>query len=682
MLRNPFLNRAMIRSVDQFFGRRRELQRVMARIGAPVPQSVSIVGERRAGKSSLLWHLAQEEVQARFLEEPERYVSMLLDFQGQQHLDREGFCRVFSQHLREGIGKRLELEEAVDFSGLEAGIEGLERAGLRLVCLLDEFETVTRNPIFGGEFFGFLRSLANAHPVAFVTSSRRELQTLCHTREISESPFFNIFAQVRLGALMEDEAFALISEPSREMGLPLKPYTAKILDLSGRLPFFLQMACSATFECLAEGEDKHPHWDQVEQRFLEEASSHFRYLWEHFETEEREVISALVAGGGHATGRGTRRTLAGDGYVERSEGEDRLFSGCFARYLRDAVPQLRDSPAREQVRLESGDPQGPSVEPFPQGRTPYPSIIGQSRAIRRVFALMQRAADADVTVLLTGETGTGKELVARILHQKSERQEGPFVVVNCGAIAENLQESELFGHCKGAFTDAVADREGLFEAADGGTLFLDEIGETSPATQVKLLRVLQEGEIRRVGENHTRKVDVRLICATNCELEEEVEGGRFRQDLYYRLYVLAIRLPPLRERSTDIALLVRHFLVGEGGEISPDALALLRSYDWPGNIRELENQMVSALAMARGDGIEPEHLWPRLQRVTPVQSEPKGLGYDATLQLKEARDLFERHFLLTRLQEYGWKLEETAGSLGLSRSRLYELIKRHGLKEG
>ena len=654
----------------------------MARIGAPVPQSVSIVGERRVGKSSLLWHLAQEEVQARFLEEPERYVSMLLDFQGQQHLDREGFCRVFSQHLREGIGERLEWEEAVDFSGLEAGIEGLERAGLRLVCLLDEFETVTRNSVFGSEFFGFLRSLANTHPVAFVTSSRRELQTLCHTREISESPFFNIFAQVRLGALMEEEACNLISESSRAAGLPLKSYTAKIFDLSGRLPFFLQMACSATFECLAEGEDEDPDWEQVEQRFLEEAANHFRYLWEHFDEEEREVICDLAVGGGHATGGGPRRSLAADGYIERSEGKDRLFSGCFARYLRDAVPELEDAPAREQVRLETENLQRKSVEPFPEGSTPFPSIIGQSQAIRRVFTLMQRAADADVTVLLTGETGTGKELVARILHGNSRRKDEPFVVVNCGAIAENLQESELFGHCKGAFTDAVADREGLFEAADGGTLFLDEIGETSPATQVKLLRVLQEGEIRRVGENHIRKVDVRLICATNCELEEEVEGGRFRQDLYYRLYVLAIRLPPLRERSTDIALLIRHFLAGEGGKISPDALALLRTYDRPGNIRELENQMASALAMARGGGIEPEHLWPRLQRMAPVQAEPDGLGYDATLHLKEARDLFERHFLLTRLQEYGWKLEETASSLGLSRSRLYELIKRHGLKEG
>ena len=654
----------------------------MARIGAPVPQSVSVVGERRVGKSSLLWHLAQEEVQTRFLEEPERYVSMLLDFQGQQHLDREGFCRVFSQHLREGIGRRLELGEAVDFSGLEAGIEELERAGLRLVCLLDEFETVTRNPVFGSEFFGFLRSLANAHPVAFVTSSRRELQTLCHTREISESPFFNIFAQVRLGALGEDEASALISDPSRCVGLPLKSYAAKILDLSGRLPFFLQMACSATFECLAEGEEEHPDWEEVEQRFLEEASSHFRYLWEHFEAEEREAICRLATGAGQATGGGIYRSLAADGYVERSEGKDRLFSGCFVRYLRDAVPELGEAPVREPVRLETGDSQGESVEPLPEGKPPFPAIIGQSQAIRRVFALMQRAADADVTVLLTGETGTGKELVARILHENSQRREEPFVVVNCGAIAEHLQESELFGHCKGAFTDAMADREGLFEAADGGTLFLDEIGETSPATQVKLLRVLQEGEIRRVGENQTRKVDVRLICATNCELEEEVEGGRFRQDLYYRLYVLAIRLPPLRERANDILLLVRHFLAGVGGEISPEAFAQLRTYDWPGNIRELENQMASALAMARGGVIEPEHLWPRLQRVTPVQSEPEGLGYDATLHLKEAREVFERHFLLTRLQEFGWKLEETASSLGLSRSRLYELIKRHGLKEG
>jgi DNA-binding NtrC family response regulator len=343
-------------------------------------------------------------------------------------------------------------------------------------------------------------------------------------------------------------------------------------------------------------------------------------------------------------------------------------------------------PATEVETPEStAPPNGDSTQlpPLPEGVQPFPKIIGQSVAIRRVFALIQRAAASEVTVLLTGETGTGKELVARTIHEQSQRHQGPFVAVNCGAIAEHLQESEFFGHKKGAFTDAHTDRQGLFEAADSGTLFLDEIGETSLSAQVKLLRTLQEGEVRRVGENIPRPVNVRLICATNRLLDEEIAAGRFREDLYYRLYVLAVRLPPLRQRRSDIPLLVEHFLTAQATKISPAAMAQLQQHAWPGNIRELENQLASAGAMAGGDKIEPGHLWSHLQKQTepapplPLQEQELELA----LPLKDAREQFEKRYIHAWLQKLDWDLDAVSARLDLSHSRLYELIRRHDLKE-
>ena len=676
MPRNPYLNRSMIRSVDQFFGRQREVERIMARIGASTPQSVSIVGERRAGKSSLLWHLSQAEIYSRYLDTPDRYLFLFLDFQGQQRLDEEGFCRAFGQQLRDVADARLEVPELRDFAGLEDIVHTLDQAGLRLICLFDEFESVTRNPAFGAEFFGFLRSLANAHPVAFVTSSRLDLQRLCHTRQIAESPFFNIFAQVSIGPFSTAEARELIAAPSAAAGISLEPYNEEILSLGGHLPFFLQLACSAAFECLTEGDPQPLDQEVVEQRFAQEAVSHFRYLWEHFTSEQREVIGCLAGGNTPPIERATVvKSLAADGYVEQGK----LFSRSLVGFLKENAPQVIPVSQAAPTSPQFHHPQESLVEPVPEGLSPFPEIIGQSAAIRQVVALMQKAIAADCTVLLSGETGTGKELVARTLHQQSRRREAPFVAVNCGAIAEHLQESELFGHKRGAFTDAVADRAGLFEAAQGGTLFLDEISETSPATQVKLLRVLQEGEVRRVGENEVRKVEVRLICACNRELEEEVAQGRFREDLYYRLYVLALRLPPLRERPADIGLLVEHFLQGYERGISPEALEVLAHYAWPGNIRELENQLASARALAGGERLEPAHLWPRVHQRSAMVVD---LAFGEGLGLKEAREQFERRFIQARLEQCGGDLEAAARHLGMSRSRLYELIRRYGLKGG
>ncbi len=338
MLRNPYLNRSMIRSVDEFYGRGDPLARTAARIGAPTPQSISLVGERRAGKSSLLWHLAQPTVHTRFLDEPQRYVFLMMDFQGQQHLDPSGFCRAFGEQLQEAVPADLPALPALsalsDLSDLQSAIHALSQAGLRLVCLFDEFEMITRNPEFGAPFFGFLRSLANTHPVAFVTASRRPLETLCHNEEIAASPFFNIFTQVHIGPMPADEVQQLIAEPSAQAGLPLEPHAQTLLSLAGHLPFFVQIACSAAFDHLSQGDGSFDE-QAVERRFAEETTSHFRYLWDRLEDTEASAVAALAGGASlDEDQREALDALIDDGYIIARDDGYQLFSTAFVRFVR------------------------------------------------------------------------------------------------------------------------------------------------------------------------------------------------------------------------------------------------------------------------------------------------------------------------------------------------------------
>ena len=334
MLRNPYLNRSMIRSVGEFHGRRRELQRIMSRIGALTPQSVSLVGERRMGKSSLLWHLSQPEIYRDHLDDPDRYVFLFIDFQGQQHLDQSGFCQVFGHNLQHAAGDRLQVSMPAQLSELEGTAQELNRAGIHLVCLFDEFETVTRNAEFGSEFFGALRSLANSYNVAYITASRRRLQDLCHNQEISESPFFNIFSELRVGAMTEAEIRNLISQPSEAAGVALEATVDLITPLGGRLPFFTQIACSAAFECLTEADHRELVPERLERSFMEESSSHFRYLWESFDEDERGIALALAEGADATLDSSPAfRVLEEAGYVERGDGGPRLFSQPFAGFL-------------------------------------------------------------------------------------------------------------------------------------------------------------------------------------------------------------------------------------------------------------------------------------------------------------------------------------------------------------
>ncbi|HEY8518139.1 MAG TPA: sigma 54-interacting transcriptional regulator [Candidatus Binatia bacterium] len=326
-------------------------------------------------------------------------------------------------------------------------------------------------------------------------------------------------------------------------------------------------------------------------------------------------------------------------------------------------------------------------------------LIGASPAMVELFRLIEKAAASPLPTLLEGETGTGKELVARAIHQGSSGAKGPFLAVNCAAVPENLLESELFGHRRGAFTGATSDHEGLFEAAQGGTVFLDEIGEMPLSMQPKVLRVLQEGEVTRIGEIRPRKVDVRLIAATNRDLLREVERGTFRSDLYYRISAFPIRIPPLRDRREDIPLLVESFLASAArrqgkrvGPVTEDAMRVLCAFSWPGNVRELQNEVQRAVALASpGEAIGLQHLSPKL--TTPARpagddTDPGSAGAEAAStddsgvpgSLREARNAFEARYIAEVLDQQGGSVMRAARVLGLTRAGLYKKLKEYGLR--
>ena len=308
-------------------------------------------------------------------------------------------------------------------------------------------------------------------------------------------------------------------------------------------------------------------------------------------------------------------------------------------------------------------------------------LVGHSAAMMRVRELIARAGPAQATVLITGESGTGKELVARAIHRASGRADGPFIKVNCAAIPDDLIESELFGHEKGSFTGATARQKGRFARAHGGTIFLDEIGDMSLRTQAKVLRALQEGEIEPLGAGAPVRVDVRVIAATNKDLRSEIAAGRFREDLYYRLSVLPIEIPPLRERREDVPLLVEQLArrVAEENNFrprrfSPAALAALATRPWPGNVRELSNVIERALILAPGEVVELDDL-PGADAMAAV---PAGNWLGAPT-LREFKERSERDYLLARLEENGWNITRTAQAIGTPRSNLYKRLEHHGL---
>jgi DNA-binding NtrC family response regulator len=311
----------------------------------------------------------------------------------------------------------------------------------------------------------------------------------------------------------------------------------------------------------------------------------------------------------------------------------------------------------------------------------FQNIVGQSEAMIDVFKMIHKVKDSKATVLIVGETGTGKEVVARAIHYNSVRSRKPFLPVNCGALTESLLESELFGHVRGAFTGAVRDKQGVFEVADGGTIFLDEVGDITPGLQQKLLRVLENGEIQPVGSTSRKIADIRVLAATNRDIEAMLPLGTFREDLYYRLNVVTLRVPPLRERTDDIALLARHFLRKYGSEnrksisgISADALRLLERYKWPGNVRELENTIARATLLETADEITPESLPDKLQ------------GRAESVTGNEEKDFHsleevEKRYIARVLERTGGNKGKAAKILGINRTSLWRMMNRLGIED-
>jgi DNA-binding NtrC family response regulator len=342
-------------------------------------------------------------------------------------------------------------------------------------------------------------------------------------------------------------------------------------------------------------------------------------------------------------------------------------SACLDAALSQVTRELR----QVERRLRAGRQKARGVpQPHASG------LIVESPAMERVLDVARRVAQVDSTVLLTGESGVGKERIARVIHDESARAAGPFVAINCGAVPENLLESELFGHVRGSFTGATQDRVGLFEAANRGTLLLDEIGEVPPAMQVKLLRVLQERQVRRVGENRTRPVDVRVLAATNRDLPDEIRGARFRQDLYYRLRVVEIEIPPLRQRREDVLPLGRAFLAEAAGRtgrkvtgFTPAAAHQLLRYGWPGNVRELQNAIERAVVLTRRSRIDVEDLPPEVGLAPPDAEAASGVR-----RLAEV----ERDYIMSVLRAVGGNRAQAADRLGIGAATLYRKLKQYG----
>ena len=343
-------------------------------------------------------------------------------------------------------------------------------------------------------------------------------------------------------------------------------------------------------------------------------------------------------------------------------------SACLEAALSQVTAELKQIERKLRVRRQA-------IGPEPETTNPSRMIL-ESPAMARVLDIARRVAQVDSTVLLTGESGVGKERIARFIHEESSRTGGPFVAINCGAVPENLLESELFGHTRGSFTGATQDRVGLFEAANGGTLLLDEIGEVPPAMQVKLLRVLQERQIRRVGENRNRDVNVRVLAATNRNLVEEIRAARFRQDLYYRLRVVEITIPPLRERRDDILPLARSFLSSTAARtgrkstgFTPAAAHQLLRYPWPGNVRELENAVERAVVLARKSRIDVDDLPPEVALAVPHAAVPG--------DVRPLADV-ERDYITSVLRAVGGNRAQAAAKLGIGPATLYRKLKLYG----
>ncbi len=400
---------------------------------------------------------------------------------------------------------------------------------------------------------------------------------------------------------------------------------------------------------------------QTDPRFQSESAIHYNILSVlclpliHGET----LLGALYVDHGKLPGAFTER--------------DYLFLKSFVDLSSSAVQTAQE---RENFRLENS-----YLRRIASAEQGFSEIISNSPKIISILETVELVAASNVSVLIMGESGTGKELIARAIHYKSPRRDKKFITQNCASLPETLLESELFGYKKGSYTGATHDKPGLFEVADGGTLLLDEIGDLSLSSQAKILRALQEGEIRRIGDNQSRKVDVRILSATNKDLQDQIQRGLFREDLFYRLNVVTVKLPPMRDRKEDIPLLARHFLTLFAGRLGRrhvgferDAVDVLTAYHWPGNVRQLKNEMERlAILLNDGEMVTAHHLSEVIQQAALLSSAAGGN------RLKESLDAIQRKMLLEALQKYRWNKTRAAEDLGITRRGLIKMIERFDL---
>ncbi len=369
------------------------------------------------------------------------------------------------------------------------------------------------------------------------------------------------------------------------------------------------------------------------------------------------------------------------GFGSINSAVDAIKEGAFDYLTKPIQPEELEATIQRALSQSAGAADGDG--------DPFAGIIGQDAAMQELFSTIRSVAASPATVLLEGESGTGKRIIAQALHRADpKRRNHPFVEISCGALPETLLESELFGHVRGSFTGAIRDKQGRFELADGGTILLDEIDAFTPALQVKLLRVIQEREYERVGDTKTLRVDVRIIAATNRKLSELVRQGKFREDLYYRLHVIALRLPPLRERRGDLPLLIEGFMARSSNAmgktitgVTPEAMRLLTAYRWPGNIRELENVIDRAVILAKHARLDVEDLPEEIRFHSDAPAMAVDDREEATGSLKDALKPPERELILKVLAEVRWNRSEAAKRLGIHRSTLYHKIRQLGIRD-
>ena len=612
---NPYTSRTMLTNMDMFFGREIELRELFTFINNA--QSCSIVGERRIGKSSLLYALTSNEIREKYTEFNLSKISFAYC-----DLSSRGFYTIpqlFAEWLNLWDKEHNPKYTNIDYEEFEEIISQLAEKQI-LVLLLDEFDDIIRYEQYDLDFFKFLRSLANRFRVSYITITHRELYSLDFQDEtILTSPFFNIFNTLYLTLLDEKSAINLLTHPLLHNDWELDETLIKnLIDYTGAHPYLLQIMGYALWELIKQKNSVIINQEDImelENIFYEKAEGHFIYLWNRAtNTEEHQILYALYNNRPAPIKiLGRLRRLRRYGLVVKNQ----IFSNAFAEYIMEHKENLdfgNDNKLLEvnkeiDIILTEGIEKIKEIH-LEKALTEINNFLTCDISLLKTLSSLNRLAKSESTVLITGESGTGKELIARALAENSNTP-NPYIALNCAAINADLLETELFGYVKGAFTGADNDKIGKFVAADGGTLFLDEIGEMPLILQAKILRVLQFGEYQPLGDTKTHKVKVRLLAATNRNLEMMIREGNFRMDLYYRLNVLKIHIPPLRERKQDIPYLIAFFIMRFNQKLNISVKYISRlvleafiRWNWEGNVRELEHLLESIMTLQDFQTIE------------------------------------------------------------------------------